>query len=357
MRFLKPLCKCLNTSLNTLCAQIVDHKNLRFCAGIRYSLSRIILAVCARECRNQDLRLCYLNSRRTPGFALKGEILHRCLAVRNVATIYALQLALVNIQHFRHLQGLLAAADDCIISDYTNVLRVCNIFGNLQQNAAIGVIENRFRVQNTVIAETKIITKCHLHDCLTDTAQAGSIGRYRLASSQELSSTIPDRNQGFRFRQTILDISRTQAHQTVTSLLKLRRNNILRFSGSNSKRYQCGRHIQIFKCTTHRVLAANGANSQFKLCFKRTQQSCQGLAPTACILTQTLKILLESKVNIFKRCTSCNQLGNRFHDCQICTMIGALLHDEGVVAPRHKGAIICMLLLNRDLLHHSLNGR
>ena len=37
-------------------------------------------------------------------------------------------------------------------------------------------------------------------------------------------------------------------------------------------------------------------------------------------------------------------------------MIGTLLCNKGIVTPGHKGAVVRVLFLNRNLLHHGLDG-
>ena len=142
----------------------------------------------------------------------------------------------------------------------------------------------------------------------------------------------------------------------MTGCLQFGRHHLLGLTSGHRKAYQSGGHIQVFKAAAHGVLAADGTNAQIQLGLERTQQGCQRLAPALLILTQALKVLLEGQVHIGEVCTGSNQLGDALYHSQVCTVVGALLGNEGVIAKGHKGAVVGMLLLHRDFLHHRLNG-
>ena len=141
----------------------------------------------------------------------------------------------------------------------------------------------------------------------------------------------------------------------MTCRLELGRDDVLHLVGGNGKGNQCRGNIEILKAAGHAVLAADGADAEVHLRLERTKQCRKRLSPALAVRAGLLKILLEGQIHILKGRAGRDQLGNGFHDRQIRAVIGAFLGDEGVVAPRHQGDGVGVLLLNTDLLHHRLD--
>ena len=70
-----------------------------------------------------------------------------------------------------------------------------------------------------------------------------------------------------------------------------------------------------------------------------------------------LEILLERQVNVGKFRARRDQFRHALDDREIRAVVRALLGDERVITPRHERAVVGMLFLGRDLLHHRLRGR
>ena len=138
--------------------------------------------------------------------------------------------------------------------------------------------------------------------------------------------------------------------------LELVGDDVLDLLGGNSEGDQSGRHIQALEGTGHGILTADGGDLQIHLGIESAEQSSQGLAPTLGIVAQTLEILLEGPVHILKLGTGGHQLGGGLHNSEVCAVVGAVLGDEGVVAPGHDGAVVGVALLQADLVDHGLDG-
>ena len=127
-------------------------------------------------------------------------------------------------------------------------------------------------------------------------------------------------------------------------------------AGGDGEGDQRGRNIQLLEGTGHGVLAADGADAQLHLRPECAQQRGKGLAPALGVLAETLKILLEGQVGVLEGRAGGDQLTHGLHHSQIRAVIGRSGGDEGVIAEGHEGAVVGVLLLHGDFLHHGLNG-
>ena len=348
------LCECLYTLGDRISRHILHYEDLRFCAGICHSTCGVIFAVCTGEYRNQDLRLSNLNCR-SYTLLLRGRYrFNRSSRIRNIAGVNRLQLILIGLLQFLQADRFTIKGDGCGIRDFTDH-RCVYILRNLQKERTVVITKDLLDRQPIPESKAQTVTKAHLHNGLSDTAQARCITGIHFAFTHQLCHTVKYRKQGVRLGQAVLIIIRTETNDLAARMLKLIGNNIGNLLRSHRKGYQCGRHIDIFKCTGHRILTANGSDLQVHLCLKRTQQRSRRLTPSFCILADTQEILLEGKVDILEACTGSNKFTDRFHNRQIRAVIGALLSNKRIIAPTHHRAVIGVPLFQTDLMHHCLD--
>ena len=138
-------------------------------------------------------------------------------------------------------------------------------------------------------------------------------------------------------------------------LLRFRGKDIPRLRHGDGEADQGRGDIQPLKGAAHAVLAADGPDAQIHLGPKGAQEGRQGLAPAAGIPAGLREIFLEGEIHILKGGAGSDQLRHRFHHRQIGPVVGALFHDEGIIAPGHEGAVVRMLRFHTDLLDHGLD--
>ena len=113
--------------------------------------------------------------------------------------------------------------------------------------------------------------------------------------------------------------------------------------------------MNILKGAAHGVLAADGADAEVLLRLEGAEKGGKGLAPATAVLAEFFKVLLEGEVNVLEGGAACDELRDGLNDGEVGAVVGALLGDEGVVAPGHKGAVVGVLLFDGDFLDHRLN--
>ena len=142
----------------------------------------------------------------------------------------------------------------------------------------------------------------------------------------------------------------------MAGLLEFRGDHLLDIACGHGKGDQCGRNIQLFKGTGHGILAADGCEPELQLGLKCPQKRSGRLAPAVRALAGMQEVFLESQVGILDRSTGGDQAGDRFHNGKVCAVERTLFGDHGVIAIGHEGTGIGLAMLERDLLHHGLNG-
>ena len=62
-------------------------------------------------------------------------------------------------------------------------------------------------------------------------------------------------------RNIVFILIEPELEQRIARLFELRRHNILQFCHVHRKGYQCGRNVNLVKCSRHAVLTADGRKS------------------------------------------------------------------------------------------------
>ena len=274
---------------------------------------------------------------------------------RCVHRIDFLQFIFISCKDFLQSNAF-AAADDCLAACCTKQCANLCIACQLQNKCTVVIAEDILLAYIACIGKADIITHCHFQNCFRYAAIGRGISCGNLALSHQTCYHIKELFQALCCRQTLFIIFGLQQNNLMPFALEFGRNDILDAVCCYCEGNQCRRYINMLKGTAHRVLAADCRNFQTLLCHECTQQRRQRLAPTLAVLHGLFKIFLEGKINILKFCTCCHQLCNRFHNCQICTVIRAVFRNEGVIAPCHQRAGGGILLFNGYLIYHSLNG-
>ena len=225
------------------------------------------------------------------------------------------------------------------------------------QDEPAGPVEEQL-LQGHVLPEpeAEAVAEGHLHHRRRRAAPGGGVSRHGLAGAQQPGHPVEELQQGFGLGKAGFIIHGLQQHGLVARRLELVGHDVAHLVRGHGEGHQGGGHVQLLEGAAHRILAADGADAQVHLGFEGSQQGRQGLAPAAGILPGLFKILLEGEVHVLEGGAGGDELAHRFHHGPIGPVIGALLREDGVVAPGHEGAILRVLLLQGDLLDHGLNG-
>ena len=100
---------------------------------------------------------------------------------------------------------------------------------------------------------------------------------------------------------------------------------------------ECRRHVEIFEATTHRILAADGADTKVDLRHQRAQHRRRRLAPAFRYVAQFAEIFLEAQVGVLVAEAGGHELGKGLDHGQVGAGELVLLHDVRVEAPCHRG--------------------
>ena len=156
--------------------------------------------------------------------------------------------------------------------------------------------------------------------------------------------------------EALLVIVRGEESHRMAGGLEFVGDNVAGFGGGDGEGDERGRHVEIFEGAGHGVLAADSGDAQLHLCPEGAQKRGHGLAPALRLPAQALKVFLKAEIDVLKLCAGGDQLADALHHGQIRAVVGALFGEVGVEAPGHDGAVVGVALLDRDLLHHGLNG-
>ena len=231
-----------------------------------------------------------------------------------------------------------------------------NIFRHFQKERAVSVTEQVVQRNTLRKCKADVVAHSHFHYSLSNAAICRCIRCRNFALPHQSVYDLKILLQAFRCRQSVCIILRLQKHNIMPCRLKFRGNNIMDIFRSHRKGNQCRRHVNLFERPAHGILSADCRNFQPLLRHKSTQKRSQRFAPASAVFHGLLKIFLKGKINLLKLCACRNQLCNRFHNRQICTVVRAFLRDKRIISPCHQGAGRSILFLRRNLIYHCLNG-
>ena len=140
-----------------------------------------------------------------------------------------------------------------------------------------------------------------------------------------------------------------------TRSLKLRREHLTVICCCHPKGNKRWRNSQFFKSTRHRVLTADGWQTELNLCFNRTKQSCYWLTKTSGLFVHTLEIFLIREASLRPVSTCCNQASCCFNNRISSTVVRWPFCNIRVEPLRHDWSGICYTMLNWQFLYRSLS--
>ena len=130
-----------------------------------------------------------------------------------------------------------------------------------------------------------------------------------------------------------------------------------RFARGDGKGHQGRRDVQPLERAAHRILSADGGDTQFFLGAERPQQRRKRFSPPRGIAIRPLEVFLKRQINVLKRSAAGNQLRDGFHHGKIGAVVRTLFGKVRVIPPGHERAVVRMLAFHRELLHHGLCRR
>ena len=205
----------------------------------------------------------------------------------------------------------------------------------------------------------KLITKCHLADCLCQ-----SMSLYRIsgkdASCLDIGIQLLIAIHDLRvIRQVILVFLNIEYNDLAARLLKLRCDDVrimvyIHCEGNQGRRNVDLAVFLVVKGTGHTVLTADRWKSKAKLCVVSTKQGCKRCAPAGRILGHALKVLLEGKTDLLKVTATCHDLCNGRQHSVDSTVVRAPAGQIWVIAVAHHGHGIGPAFQDRKFRYHGL---
>ena len=347
--------------LELLCAltegirgEVADNDDLSRAACILDRTGGVVLAVGAREYRNNSQRLCTLD-RRSGNIALgEGNLGQMLVGSSCLGREYALELAFKGSRQLVKRYGLTGNRDLLVIGGVADQ-PVSREFGcGFDQDAAKVLEVQRVRREGIVHLKADLVAERHLANTLGNTAGGQRPRGNRLAGRNQVCNLVPHELERGVIRRAVLIVRCIEEVNRMTCRLELRRDeagSVLRCDCEGNQR---GRYVHIVKRAGHGVLAADSREAQIFLCGVRAEQSGQRFAETLRVLAETLEIFLEGEVCGLKVTAGSNQLGYRLDYRGGCTEIRVLLGEVGVKAECHDRGGFALTVQCRHGSRHDL---
>ena len=334
--------------------EVADYDDLSCAACILNRTGGVVLAVGAREYRNNGQRLCTLD-RRSGSIALgEGNLGQMLVGSSCLGREYALELAFKGSRQLVKRYGLTGNRDLLVVGGVADQ-PVSREFGcGFDQNAAEVLEIQRVRREGIVHLKADFVAERHFAHALSDTAGGQRPRGNRLAGRDQVCDLVPHELERGVIRRAVLIVRCVEEVNRMACRFELRRDQAGSVLRRDSERNQRGRYVHIVKRAGHGVLAADGSQTQVLLCGVRAQQGGQRLAETLRILAETLEILLEGEVCGLKVTAGSNQLGYRLDYRGGCTEIRVLLGEVGVKAERHDRGGFALTVQCRHGSRHDL---
>ena len=336
--------------------KVVDNDDFRLRPGVAHGFGAVVFAVGAREGGNE-----HLGSRDLDGGSLAAlgavlKVLHRSAALGNVAGIYALELVLVNSEELGEGEALVPEGDIVFGGDFAEEFRSGNILGRLDHEGAVGVAEDFGNGDAARKFKAEGVAHAHFHNRFSYAADSGSVAGNGFSATEKLCDFCEILKKGGGFGETVLVKGGLDEEGFIAGFLKFGGDHLVGFAGGYGERNEGRRNVDILKGAAHGVLAADGADAEVLLRLEGAEKGGKGLAPAAAVSAEFFKVLLEGEIDVLEGGAACDELRDGLNDREVGAVVGALLGDEGVIAPGHKGAVVGVLLFDGDFLDHRLNG-
>ena len=351
--------KGFNAPRDAVRSQVIDNKDVRLGTRRAHRTGGIILTVGAGKHGNQHARRCACDGGSRRLSAGRGDRIRSRGCFARLHGEYAFQPSFIEGIQIRQLHCLATPDHASVVRDRSDRARTRNIRVriNLQKQRPDGKAEQIGQRQTVIKGKAQPVADTHFVHSLDNAAEGWRIGGVHLARTHHARGGIPDGQQGLRDGQTVFADLRAEPDQSVSCGLDVVGHDVGHPSGGDGKGDQCRRNVQRLKTAAHRVLTADGGDSQLHLGTERAKQSRKRLPPPARIMSRLFKVLLEGQVDVLKCGAGRNQLGDAFHDREVRAMEGTFFGQVRIIAPRHEAAGIRIPMLHGNLLHHRLNGR
>ena len=204
---------------------------------------------------------------------------------------------------------------------------------------------------------TQPVAESHLTHRRNDPMRVQRIGRNNSACLHILEKFSIQVHGLDKIRKVICIPVDLQKNQLTARFLKLRRDDMLMAGNIHRERHQRGRYIDLIKRPGHTVLAADGRQSEPKLCAVGAQKRRKRLTPAMWILCHPAEIFLERKADPAVIPAGCHDLRHRFQNGIDRSVIGRPAGQVWIKPITHHGDRIGRSLQHRQFCHHGLSLR
>ena len=259
--------------------QVADDQDLRVGTGAGKGLGGVVLAVGAREHRNDDLGLCHADlgcGGCGQELAVDGFYVGPGLAVG----VHRLQLGFPDLLQLGHIHLLTAALEGVLLGGLAQQLTGGRIGDHFQHD---GTVHGREHLGGGLVGhhlEADAVAQTHLEQGLGQAAVAHGTGRRHHALFDHLLHHLVVGLQGEEVGAAGLRVQNgPDEHDGAFRLLELGGDHAVGLADGSGEGDQRRGHIQLLEGTGHTVLAADGADAEANLGIQCAQQSGQRLAP------------------------------------------------------------------------------
>ncbi len=322
---------------------------MRVGTGALKRARRVVLAVVAREDRNDDARTRQANLGSDARDALLGNAEAGSLNGLAATTVREdrLELCLPSLLQRREVERLATGNHLIRIGGHAQRGNGDEVRGRvhhgvvrkLDHKAAVGKTKERIGRVAGLNLDAQLVAHAHLEECLGNAAVARrGDGQRGTTANQALDHVKRSLERASLGRDAVVAVLRHHGYHAMPRTLELGRGHAGDVAHRGGKRDQRGRHVQALKAAGHRVLAADGTNAQVRLGHEGSQHRRDRLAPALGHVAQALEVLLEGEVGILVTEARGHQARDALHHRAIraVELVGA--HEVGVEAPGHARA-------------------
>ena len=306
-------------ALELLCAlaervsgEVADYDDLSSAACVFDCTCGIVLAVGAREYRDDSERLCTLD-RRSGRIALgEGDLGQVLVGSGGHGREYALESALKGSGQLVDGDLLARDGDGLVCGGLADIPLCRQLAGSLDEDAAEVLHVERVGREALVDRKADPVAEGHLRDALRDAAGGQRPCGNSLAGGDEVCDLVPDVLHGDVVRRAVLIVRRVEEVDRMAGFLELGRDqtgSVLRRDGEGNER---GRYVHVIERAGHGVLAADGREAQVLSCaVYAPSRADSGLPQRFGSLPRLLEVLLEGQVCGLEIAACCDELGHR----------------------------------------------
>ena len=329
-------------------------------AGPLEGCGGIILAVRAREHRDEDVGLCDLVAADCRASAVPDAAADLGAALLRLCREDLLQgagpclLRLIQrntdiavLQHVGTRHDAQLVIMDAELADLA--------VRNLEDDAAPCRRKQAVLVKAVLNTDAQPVSEGHLRDSLGDAVALHRVGADHLARADIVVKLRVLILQVRPVRHAVGIHLHRKDHQLVACLLELRRDHGLAGSDIHREAHQRRRDIDLVEGSGHGVLAADGSKAQLHLRLVRAQQRREGLAPAeGLLIVHSAEVLLEGKVDLSPVAAGSSDLRHGIRHREGRAVEGTPLGEIRVEAVAHHGDGVGLAAQDRQLRDHGL---